>query len=60
MIRMFTLPKLIFPKIEKKLAFFMIKIKSPTLLSVQKNLLDFSNILGIRTVLLGICPLESL
>ncbi len=60
MIRMFTLPKLIFPKIEKKLAFFMIKIKSPTLLSYKKNLLEISNILGIRTVLLGICPLESL
>lgn len=58
--RMLILPKLIFPKIKKKLAFFMIKIKSPTLLSHKKNLLEISNILRIRTVLLGICPLESL
>ena len=52
--------QLIFQKTEKKLAFYMIKIKSPTLLSYKKNLLEISNILGIRTVLLGICPLESL
>lgn len=42
--------QLLFPKIEKKLAFYMIKIKSPTLLLGKKNLLDISNMVRFRIV----------
>lgn len=41
--------QLIFQKTEKKLAFYMIKIKSPTLLLGKKDLLDISNMVKIRT-----------